>query len=235
MKNQIKTLVLAGVSVAAAATTAHAQTLTANYAVGDVLAGFTTQAGNDLILNLGLESALANGQSWDITSLVGQGNIPTTGLSHSLASTQWGVVAGPSGVFGYGTGNPIPLPNLGALNAAKGDINGFGSLISSGFATPSSTALGDGSWNNGTISASTSTFGADWYNPNSTGAGTVNFYQSKDNGSALVLLNTWTLSVNASGDDILTYGSAVPEPTTYGLLAGAGLLALSLRRRVARA
>lgn len=225
MKYQIKTLVLAAVSAAAVSTTANAQTYTA----GDLLAGFTTGSGNDVILNLGLESSLANGETWDLNTLLGSSLPSNLG---NLSTVQWGVV-GALGGSGYGTGNPSSIGNLTVLNGIKTTLTGLGgNLTSSGFGTPAASAAGDGSWNNGTVVGGASTFRNAWYNPNSTGAGTVNFYQAQDNNSAIVQLNpgTFTLSVSGSGDDVLTYGT-VPEPSTTALACIAGLLALGARNR----
>jgi hypothetical protein len=231
MKNQIKTVVLAAVSVGALTTAAHAQqSLGGVYVVGDLLAGFTTGTGSDAILNLGSVTTLANGQSWDITALLGT-SVPSNFGNYS--TVQWGVV-GASGAFAYGTGSPLSLPNLSALNGVKTQLSGLGSDLSAttGFGTPAASAAGNGSWNNGTVVGGTSTFKAAWYGPNGiTGEGTQNFYQVQDNNSAPSQLNpgTWTLSASG-GDEILTYGT-VPEPSTTALASIAGLIGLLARNR----
>jgi hypothetical protein len=230
MKDNIKTLVLAAISAAAVANTAHAQqTLAGLYTTGDLLAGFTTQSGNDAILNLGLVTSLANGQSWDITSLLGT-SLPSN--FGNFSTVQWGVV-GANGAFGYGTGSPGTIAALGTLNGIKTTLTGLGGTVgASGFGTPASSASGDGSWNNGTVVVNPSTFRSAWYNPNSTGNGTVNFSQVQDNGSAPTQLNpgTFTLAVNGSGDEVLTYGT-VPEPSVAALGGIAGLIGLWARNR----
>jgi hypothetical protein len=47
-------------------------------------------------------------------------------------------------------------------------------------------------------------------------------------------LGTITIDANADSWNFTGAAAAVPEPTTYGLLAGAGMLALSLRRQFTR-
>ena len=234
MNNQIKTLVLAAIAATAAVGSAQAQqSLGGTYVLGDLVAGFTTGSGTDLILNLGLESGLANGQSWDISSLVGS-SLPSN--FGNLSTVEWGVV-GAAGANFFGTGLPTPINGVSALNAVKTQISGLGSGFVGGFRTAAASTAGNGSWNNGTVVGGTSTFKGQYYNPNMTGTGTANLYSVANNNTGKVQLNpgTWTLSI-VGGDDILTYGSAaVPEPATYGLLAGVGLLALSLRRQMARA
>jgi hypothetical protein len=231
MKNQIRTIVLAAVSVASLATTAQAQqSLGGIYTTGDLLAGFTTGSGSDAILNLGSVTTLANGQQWDVTALLGS-SLPSNFGNYS--TVQWGVI-GANGGFGYGTGSPANIPNLSALNGIKTALSGFGNDLNgtSGFGTPSASASGDGSWNQGTVVGGTSTFRSAWYNPNTTGTGTQNFFQVQDNNSAPTQLNpgTWTLSANGGGDEILTYGT-VPEPSTTALASIAGLVGLLARNR----
>jgi len=241
MNNQIKTLVLAAIAAAATATTAYAgQSLAGVYNQGDVLAGFTSGAGTDLILNLGLQSSLAGGQSWDLTALLGSSLPANLG---NLATVQFGVVAdssGPNMVYSTAPGSSLPnhVANNTAFNNVDSSLGILGNLLSgiSGFGTPAWTSLGQSSWYGNSIGGGTGTLKANYGNPNGlVGANTVDYYSvAQGSAGARTLLNTWTLSISG-GDEILTYGSAVPEPATYGVLAGIGLLALSLRRQFVRA
>jgi hypothetical protein len=240
MNNPIITLVLTGIAAGASAASAHAQsqsiltTYTANS--GDLIAGFTTGTGNDLMLNLGTAGSLQSGQYWDLTTLLG-GTIPSNVSSH-WATVQWGVI-GAGGAFGYTTANTTPANlSTAGLNTVKGTVNGIGGDLLSGIATPASGGSDDSNWYGGTVSGAAGTYETAWINPNANGAGTIDFYRGQNNNTTPTVLNTWTLYTDSgTGDEILLYGTAapVPEPSIYGIFAGAGLLALSLRRKFARA
>jgi len=70
----------------------------------------------------------------------------------------------------------------------------------------------------------------------SSGVFTEQLYESTGSGARGFTPSGWTdvgtLTVNLNTDSITFIGAAVPEPSTYGLLAGAGLLVLSLRRQI---
>src|SRR5258706_3561518 len=55
---------------------------------GDLLVGFTKQSGTDVIYDLGQASALTNGQSWNLASLL-------SGLN--LTNVSWGVIGDKAG------------------------------------------------------------------------------------------------------------------------------------------
>ena len=102
MKNSLNSILkgaLLATTAAVAVTSAQAQTpnyvsLAGTYQQGDLLAGFTTGSGNDLIVNLGLASSvLVNGNAWNLTAALAQnGTVLVEGVvelnlgphSHSL-------------------------------------------------------------------------------------------------------------------------------------------------------
>jgi hypothetical protein len=241
LKNSVKGAAIVSLALAAI-TSAQAQTqvsLASSYAQGDLIAGFTTGSGQDLIVNLGLESSLVNGDFWNLSSLLAGA---TPALSPTSGSLQFGVIGdatGPQQVFTTHTGSGLPnrVNNTSAFGTANTSIGGLGNefLASSSSAIVTTTASGTGSWFGETLGGGTGTIAANYGNPNGVaGEGQssgLDFYDVTvgSSGATRTLVNTFTLESN--GD--LLYGniSSVPEPTSYGLLAGAGLLAMSLRRQ----
>jgi hypothetical protein len=76
-------------------------------------------------------------------------------------------------------------------------------------------------------------------NPMATLSGGVlveQLYESTGSGSRGFTPSSWsplgTLTIDMNAQTITYIGTAVPEPSTYGLLAGAGLLVVALRRQV---
>lgn len=225
MKKQLKAVILAAAAVAATS----AQAATYN---GDLLIGFTAQSGTDVIYDLGAASSLANGQTWDLSSLLSGFN---------LSTVNWGVIGDKSGTprvawttTAVGAGAPPFLPS----NTKWGTLDTATKSIYSGFATAgagvslSIDATLDNSWNQQTINGTLATAYHNAYaNPNVVGLTSDTFYQVSANNTAPMELGNFALGANGT----VTYTTvAVPEPSTYGLLAGAGLLAVSLRNQFRR-
>jgi hypothetical protein len=224
MKKQVR-----AVMVAAAAFAMVASTRAATY-TGDLLIGFTSTSGNDFVFDAGQASALTSGQTFNLGSQLSGFN---------LSTVHWGVI-GDRNVGGtrtawttIGAGAPNAVPNT----ATWGSIDTATRGIYTGFPTGGQgdqftiAATDDNSWNQQTVNGSLTTQYHNAYeDPNFIGTGSASFFSLIANGSNPSQLGTFTL--NSSG--ILTF-TAVPEPATYGLLAGAGLFALLLRRQFARA
>lgn len=195
---------------------------------GDLIVGFTTQSGNDAIYDLGTESSLFVGKTWDLSSLL---------TGYNLNNVNWGVI-GDTTVSGVNTAwttadgfTPFRVPNTatwGALNTATKSIySNFGAAGAGQFM--SITNNDDNSWNEQTISGTLTTQYVNAYeNPNVVGLTSDSFYSVIANNSAPTLLGHFVLDGTAT----LTY---VPEPAT-DVLAGAGFLTLivSLRNKFRR-
>ena len=135
----------------------------------------------------------------------------------------------------YGT---VPTGSGAPTGAAAAAINTVGSSSGSGDATSTPTTsswtvdptqgnkdswyqyIGPGA-NNGSFTRS-------WANPNGAGPGTEQFYYATAGGT---LSDVGAFTLDSQGDLLFT---SVPEPATYGLLAGLGLLAVSIRRQLVR-
>lgn len=241
LKTTMKRALLAGIA-AAAVSSASAQyaPLGGTYVFGDAVAGFTTGTGSELIVNLGLISSLTNGEQWNLGTLLGTG-AGNAGFAN-LNNLNWGVV-GISGSTYYSTV---------AYNASAVGNGTAASGLATIFGNASDNPIGSGGYVISTASDSYS-----WYNNVDQGNGAVNSPYNELNGSSDTVTpasgsftfgqdtaiwnqngsaagngpQPYNFSLNSSG--VLIYG--VPEPTTFSLLAGAGLLALSLRRRIGRA
>ena len=228
MKITIKATLIA---LAAAGVAASAQA--ASYPEGDLIIGFTVQSGNDYELDLGLFSGLSNGQTWDLNSA-----LTTANPSLLTSAVRWGVIGSDfqnSGLAWTTKQGAVPPT---ALTAAKDNnqdlsISSLYSLFPSAGSGASATTPNGGAnaWNSQTTGSSTTSYNKRYQNPNLIGFGTTTLWQSVGDGSAAVDVGTFSFANNG----IVTFDAvAVPEPSTDGLVAGAGLLAVCLRNQFRR-
>jgi hypothetical protein len=221
----------------------------AQYASGDLVAGFTSGSGNDLVYDLGRYSNITDGQTWSIGSALT--NSP--GSYTSLGNLNWGVVGtislGLSGslktvystVPGAQATIPVNVPNTTTFNGIRTSVDTIGQFITSGSAGIDA-ASDPASWNGETIVGGSGTFfnnygSATPNDPNSATpatftSGTVveDLYGVKADNTSGTLLGTFTLDPTGK----LTFNATVvPEPTTLSLLSGLGLLMIAVRRRTA--
>ena len=224
MKNTIKASLIA-LAIAGVATAAQA----ASYPSGDLIIGFTISSGNDYMFDLGQVSSLTSGEVFHLGTGL---NTANAGLISS--STKWGVVGNDEvNGFAYSTkavGLP-PAVNEGLWGAQDTAVNSIYSIFASG-GPGASSAPGsslDNSWNHQTVAPTLVTQYRNAYdNPNQTGFASLNLYSMFLDESAPSLLGTFSFANNG---DVTFSAVAVPEPTTYGLFAAAGVLALSLRKQ----
>ena len=228
-------------ALALLANAAHAQ-----YTSGDLVLGFTSGGGNDLVYDLGRFSNITDGQTWNVGSALT--NSP--GTYTSFGNLNWGVVGTLSlGLSGAqktvystvpsGQGSiPVNVPNTTTFNGIKTSVDTIGQFITSG---PAGIDLASdpASWNGETIVGGSGTYfnnygSATPNDPNSTtpasftsGSQVEDLYGVKANNTAGSLLGTFTFDPSGT----LTFSaSPVPEPTPLTLLGGLGLLLLAVRR-----
>jgi len=244
MKNLYKSALLAALGLASI-TAAHATTT-------DVLLGFNDAAGvtanqNDYVIDLGAANLFTTTANLNLSSLFSSSIFTAAfGSDGTLANhVAVGVVQGNTGSLPktlYTTGPLGVSPQSGPFNnaAAAAQASPIGSYAS--------TTTGSWSANvavsptvGGTASPNVSIAG----NPMqylSSGVITETLYESHRN-TSLGAPTAWTIlgtiaidtiagTINFTGANFVA--SPVPEPATYGALAGAGLLALSLRRNLNR-
>jgi hypothetical protein len=224
MKMQIKSALVA-IAVAAAAASAQAGN------VGDLILGFTVGSGNDLEYDLGQAGTLSSGETWNLSSLLGGLNVGTV---------KWGVVgtATESGIRVSYQSKSVGLP--GSLNGSPAwtPVNSAVSAIGSLFTGGTPNAMGQNvapastlanSWNQQTVIGGTGKYVTVGTSPNGTGYITMNFYRTVADNSTPSLLGTFSFGQNG----IVTF-NAIPEPATFGAIAGAGLLLVSLRSQFRR-
>jgi hypothetical protein len=232
MKSLYKAALLA---VLGLASVASVQAATYNQ---DLIVGFTTQSGSDLIYDLGSAASVLGGtagvnDTWNLSSLL-------TGNLSTVSADYWGVIGDnktaqtpahavyttiqtPGSLSGTGQWSPIDTA----------DKTIYGSFATAGAGQYASVATGNSaSWNTETISGALTTDYVNAYgNPNTLGVGSIDLMQVLNDGSAKTDVGTFSLS---SGGVLSFTPTAVPEPATYGVLAGAGLLVVSLRNQLRR-
>jgi PKD repeat protein len=196
-------LVLLATAIGATLTSAQAATYN-----GDLLIGFTTQSGNDLIYDLGAESSLTNGETWNLSSLLS---------GYNLTNVNWGVI-GDKSVSGtryvWTTTGGLP-PNTVPNTAAWGNIDSSARSIYQNFGTAgagqslSIDTTDANSWNQQTINGGGPLQYVNVYeNPNVQGVTSDSFYSLIANGSAPTLVGNFTL--NSGG--VLTFNVAASPP-----------------------
>jgi hypothetical protein len=225
MRKQIKLAVLAAAAGMAAVS---AQAVTYN---DDLIVGFTSASGNDYLYDLGSAASLYSGESWNLSSALSGFNLNTV---------YWGVIGDVSvshSVPGYAysttDGSYVPRPVLnfsdlsGNIDTPTASI--YGSFSAAGAGNSASVAASQGnSWDTETLNPNLSTdYINSFENPNMLGSGTDIFYMMQDNNSSAQIAGYFTLGSNGT----LTF---VPEPSTIGLLTGAGLLMVLLRNKFRR-
>jgi hypothetical protein len=255
MNGKIKTALLAAAGLAAMST-AQAQYTPNN---NDLILGFTTPASTgDLQIDLGSPASIGVGGGSTV-DLIANGNVQSgsselvTQLGQnglSINSLNWGVVGGhfTSGanlsIYStvlHGAAAPprpgAPGTTIGAINSAGQGINDFpGTHPNQGVVDP--TIASGESWREiiSPGAGSASSFASTYYNPGTITPSSGSYSVSED-----LYLNTattesllGTLTFTSTGG--LSFApAAVPEPSTYGLIAGLGVLALAIRRQFNRA
>jgi len=223
MKKQTKATLLA-LAIVGATAAAHAAAYN-----NDLIIGFSSTTGNDVLYDLGSFGSLTAGETWNLSSLLG---------SYNLNTVNWGVVgnssaSGTSRIL-YTTFASSPAT---AGNGRGTSINGADGALYSNFTTAgagnsvSVDSTTDNSWNHQTINPTLTTqYLNAWESPNTVGTGSINFWAVQANSTAGTQDAFFTL--DSSG--VVTFSAAVPEPSTYGLFAGAGLLVVCLRNQFRR-
>ena len=242
MKTILKTAVLASAGLALASGSAFA--IGVSYANDDVLLSFRKAgSANDLVVDLGQVSQFQTAVSFDLSTVgLTSADLLST-FNNNLSGVIWSVWAGDAVNQSpiYATRStltpftPEPASSLaqaiGAVNSyGNNDVGGpLGTLVTGSTTeyTVSPTATygftkyqGTAGKINGKFEASTDVSGTSGY-----------FFDVGITGTPTVYLGDFTLN-SANGD--MMWNGSVPEPATYGVLAGFGVLALALRRQLSR-
>jgi len=221
----------------------------------DALLGFNDAGGtgNDYVIDLGSGSQFTTTATIDFSSQftmfttafgttpdanVAAGFVSQVGSSSILQS----YAGGTPNLGGLTAGNPSGNQALAARAAASGILTGV--YASSLGQTGSGNAWSYNIAANPTTAGLTTgiSFAADTANPMGTLTGgqiTLALYESTIGSGRNAPGSTWTevgtLAIDANaGTAIYTGIAAVPEPTTFSLLGGAGLLLISLRNKFSR-
>jgi PKD repeat protein len=212
MKRTQKAIWFAAIGLLTFAGAIQAQ-FTTTYPPGDLIIGFTTTAGNDVMYDLGKATALTNGKTWNLASqLTAYGN---------YSGVYWGVIGNSTNTgtarYAYSTTLPGVVPNsvnastFTALNnAAKTMYQNFTNAGAGQSCTVGASI--DWSWNQATINGANSSYYVNAYeNPNVQGVTSTDFSKMLNDGSAPVLLGQFTLAANGVVT-FITNSSVVAAP-----------------------
>jgi hypothetical protein len=223
MNNSIK-LTLAAVALAAA-TSAQA------YNDGDLYVGFSGgPGGTDFIYDLGQASSLQVGvSSWNLSGMV-----PNLNANTVFGVIGFGFNAGQTDAFAFlteATKNSQDFGGAGVGNA-QSDVQTIAQQLQPGQSrTTSGTDQQGWTYNTHNGAPPASSFQTDFMDPNVVVGNRAYFFAAAEIAGGTTLNNAFYFNP-ATG--ILTF-QAVPEPATYGAVAGLGVLALALRRQFAKA
>ncbi len=206
MLKKIQTALLT--TIVGAITSVHAATYN-----GDLLVGFTTQAGTDVIYDLGPASTLVDGKTWDLGSLL---------AGTDLTTVYWGVIGDKSGtprVAWTTTADGTIIPPTLASNTRWGTLDTATKSIYQNFITAGAgqsitiAATDDNSWNMQAINgALVPQYHNAYEDPTVLGLRSEAFFQVLANGSTPTQLGNFTLSANG----VLTYNTlsqTMPSPS----------------------
>jgi hypothetical protein len=244
MKNQLYKAALLAALGLASATAAQAQSLGAgNLGLGFNDAAGPTAAQNDYVINLGSFTLFTT------TSIVNVGISPSlfnTAFSadpNALNDVAVGAVEGVGGVGGQMMLTHATMPTANNVVAIADGISENNAVNVGEYSSTAGIPIAPFS---AQVAMSPTTFGAGSVGANVTdplsflggGTASLTLWEATISGtSRSQTISPWfelgTLSINANaGIDTVSFTgvNAVPEPTTYGLLGGAGLLLLGLRR-----
>ena len=189
---------------------------------GDLMVGFTIGSGYDLVYDIGSQSSITNGQTWNLSSA-----LTGAGLNSSLSTVQWGVVG--SGTLGNHNVHVWTTSASGAGPVDSGTFNNIRPAVASLMANDFTTAgLGNYgitnygltfSWYSETAQTvanglSGTAFAAIDLNPNRTGLGAIAFYDQNTGIVTVQQLGNFTL--NSSG--VLTYNTLSVSASTNAYL-----------------
>ena len=212
---------------------------------GDLIVGFTTQTGTDHLYDLGNLASLTIGQTRTASALGLTSGAYTFGVIGDAYAADYtsngGFLTTLSGSFdtlwATTSGATPVVANKSVFGAADTGITsilnqfpGKSANTNPGDNT-SIAASDDNSWATQTINGTkTSNFVNAYGNPNAVNQGAAILWQVADDGvSAPVAVGQFNL--DSSGN--LSFNS-VPEPSTYGLLLGAGVALLAFRKSTVR-
>jgi hypothetical protein len=170
---------------------------------GDLMIGFTAEAGNDLLVDLGPVSSVTSAGPWDLSSLL-------SGSGYTLSTVSWGVVGNTQNGPGKHTDNTIYTTTSGsaprtATGTLYGNVNncmdtwyGLFTAIGAGDSTTIAwNASSEISWYAETIGGPYPTSYVNAYaNPNVTGTTTASLWAVDDQGGGSAVLGTFTLGAN---------------------------------------
>jgi hypothetical protein len=198
----------------------------AQYVNGDLLLGFTGGS-QDFIYDLGQASSLTVGETWNLGANLG---------------TEFGVLgAQNTGRLIYATSfDNVDESGFSPANLffnARADITTIAHDLTAGNSRTTTPTAPDWTtgWTYQTAQAAGTpgnTFQNDYFTPNVSVSSIAYLYDNLNDGT----VSPASFFSYNSGSGQLGYGvTAVPEPATFSLLGGLGLLALAFRRKPAKA
>ncbi len=219
-------LILSAVAAVGLASTAQA-----SYVNGDLLVGFTSSGANDYIFDVGSLSGLYYGETWALGADLG-GDM----TSAQFGNASWGVVGSlNSSQTIYSSGSPSggPTEVVNGVQTVRVNVQSIGNNWS-------------GTNNvNLAVTPGRTTFNNSWYEETDQPNGTPGnyFFNNLGNPNSPTWAQNYLYANDNLGDPAGAQGvfrisadggtlTYVPEPGTFSILGGFGLLALRFRRQL---